>query len=146
MKSDWLYSLQSNMENLYTVSKTRPGTDCGSDHEFLIAKFRLKLKKAGKITRPFRYDLNQVPYDYTEMKWSELAQLCLTLCDPVDPPGSSIHGIHQARVLEWVAISFSRGSSRPRNRTQVSHIAGRRFNLWATRDAHTEEVTNRFKG
>ena len=42
-----------------------PGADCGSDHELLIAKFRLKLKKAGKITRPFRYDLNQIPYDYT---------------------------------------------------------------------------------
>ena len=48
-------------------------------------------------------------------------------------PGSSVHGILQARILEWVAISFSRGSSQPRNRTQVSHIAGRRFNLWATR-------------
>ena len=46
-------------------AKTRPGTDCGSDHELLIAKFRLKLKKAGKIARPFRYDLNQIPYDYT---------------------------------------------------------------------------------
>ena len=46
-------------------AKTRPGADCGSDHEFLIAKFRLKLKKVGKTTRPFRYDLNQLPYDYT---------------------------------------------------------------------------------
>ena len=53
------------MEKLYTVSKTRPGADCGSDHELLIAKFRLKLKKLGKTTRPFRYDLNQIPYDYT---------------------------------------------------------------------------------
>ena len=53
------------MEKLYTVNKTRPGADCGSDHELLIAKFRLKLKKVGKTTRPFRYDLNQIPYDYT---------------------------------------------------------------------------------
>ena len=70
---------------------------------------------------------------------SEVAQSCPTLCDPVDcsPPGSSAHGILQARVLEWVAISFSRGSSRPRDQTQVSHIAGRRFNLWATRDRVT---------
>ena len=53
------------MEKLYTVSKKRPGADCGSDHELLIAKFRSKLKKVGKTTRPFRYDLNQIPYDYT---------------------------------------------------------------------------------
>ena len=46
-------------------AKTRPGADCGSDHELLIAKFRLKLKKIGKTTRPFRYDLNQSPYYYT---------------------------------------------------------------------------------
>ena len=46
-------------------SKTRLGDDCGSDHELLMAKFRLKLKKVGKTTRPFRYDLNQTPYDYT---------------------------------------------------------------------------------
>jgi len=46
-------------------TKTRPGADCGSDHELLIAKFRFKLKKVGKTTRPFRYDLNQIPYDYT---------------------------------------------------------------------------------
>ena len=52
------------MEKLYTVSQTRPGADCGSDHELLIAKFRLKLTNVGKTTRPFRYDLNQIPYDY----------------------------------------------------------------------------------
>ena len=46
-------------------TKTRPGADCASDHELLIIKFRLKLKKVGKTTRPFRYDLNQIPYDYT---------------------------------------------------------------------------------
>ena len=53
------------MEMLYTVSRTRLGADCGSYHELLIAKFKLKLKKAGKTARPFRYDLNQIPYDYT---------------------------------------------------------------------------------
>ena len=52
------------MEKLYTVSKRRPGTDCGSDQELLIAKFRLKLKKVVRTTRPFRYNLNQIPYDY----------------------------------------------------------------------------------
>ena len=54
------------MEKLSIQSaKTRPGADCSSDCELLIAKFRLKLKKVGKTTRPFRYDLNQIPYDYT---------------------------------------------------------------------------------
>ena len=52
------------MEKLYKVSKNKTGTDCGSVHELLTAKFRLKLKKVGKTTRPFRYDLNQIPYDY----------------------------------------------------------------------------------
>ena len=53
------------MENLYTVSETRREADYGSDHELLVAKFRLKLKKIGKTTRPFRYDLKQTPHDYT---------------------------------------------------------------------------------
>ena len=52
-------------DGLYTVTKTRPGADCGSDHELFIAKFRFKLKTVGKTTRPFSYDLNQIPYDYT---------------------------------------------------------------------------------
>ena len=134
------------------------------------------MKKVGKTTRPFRYDLNQIPYDYTvketnrfkgldlidrvpeelwievrvivqeaviktipkktkckKAKWlseevlqiamerreseSEVAQFCPTLCDPMDDslPGSSVHGIFQARVLEWVAISFSRRASQPRD-------------------------------
>ena len=53
------------MKKLYTVSKTRPGADCGSDHELLIAKLRLKLKKVGKTTRPLRYELNKIPNNYT---------------------------------------------------------------------------------
>ena len=71
---------------------------------------------------------------FLEKKWSDVAQSCPTLCDPVDCSlqGSSVHGIFQARVLEWVAISFSRGSSRPRDQTQVFCIAGRHFTVWAT--------------
>ena len=53
------------MEKVYTVSKTRLGADSGTDHELLITKFRFKLKKVEKTTRPFMYDLNQIPYDYT---------------------------------------------------------------------------------
>ena len=68
---------------------------------------------------------------------SEIAQSCVTLCEPIDCslPGSYLSGIFQARVLEWVDISFSRGSSWPGGRTQVSCIAGRCFTLWATREA-----------
>ena len=69
-------------------------------------------------------------------KESEVAQSCPTLCDPMDCslPGSSVHGIFQAIVLEWIAIFCSRGSSWPRYQTQVSCIADRCFTLWATRE------------
>ena len=72
----------------------------------------------------------------SQRKWSEVVQSRPTLCNPVDcsPPGSSIHGIFQARILEWVAISFSRESYQPRDRTQLSRTAGRCFTLWATRE------------
>ena len=66
-----------------------------------------------------------------------VSQSCLTLCDPMDwiPPGSSVHGISQARILEWVDIPFSRGSSWPRDQTHISCIAGRFFTVWAAREA-----------
>ena len=67
-----------------------------------------------------------------EMKVKVLVtQLCPTLCDSMDysPPGSSVHGILQPRIVEWVAIPFSRGSSQPRDQTQVSHIVGRFFTI-----------------
>ena len=65
-----------------------------------------------------------------------LKETCLTLRKPMDcsPPVSSVQGILQARILEWVATSFSRGSSRPRDRTRVSYIAGRFFTIWGTRE------------
>ena len=72
------------MEKLYRSSiqseKTRPRVDCGSDHEPLIAKFRLKLKKVGETTRPFRYDLNQIPYDYTVKVTNRFRGLDLIEC------------------------------------------------------------------
>ena len=79
---------------------TRPGADCGSGHELFITKFRRKLKEVGKITRLFKTK---------KVKESEVAQSCPTLSDPMDYslPGSSAHGIFQARVLEWGAIAFS---------------------------------------
>ena len=101
----------------------------------------IKKKNWGKIKDHESYKFhpggNMMQSELSESE-SEVAQSCPTLCDPVDcsPLGFSIHGILQARILEWVAISFSRGSSWSRDQTQVSCIAGRCFNLWATREAH----------
>ena len=68
---------------------------------------------------------------------AKVAQLCPTLCDPMhfSPPGSSVHAILQARILEWVAVPFSRGSSQSRDQTQVSHIAGRFFTICITTES-----------
>ena len=89
------------------------------------------------------YFVTRYVHLYMLIKWdsiSEVAQSCPTLCNPMDCslPGFSIHGILQARILECVTISFSRGSSPPRDWTRVSHIAGRRFDLWATRYTLTQ--------
>ena len=75
-------------------------------------------------------DVSDAAVDNSESE-SEVDQLCPTLCDPMDCslPDSSVHGIFQARVLEWIAISSSRGSSQRRDQTQVSHIAGRFFTI-----------------
>ena len=69
-------------EALYSQQKKKktPGADCGSGHELLIAKFRLKLKKVGEITRPFRYDLNQIPYNYTVEVTNRFKRLDLIEC------------------------------------------------------------------
>ena len=80
LKSDCLCSLQSKVEKLYTITTTSLGADCGSDLELLIAKFRLKLKNVGKTTRPFRHDLNQIPYDYTLEVTNRFKGLDLTEC------------------------------------------------------------------
>ena len=78
-----------------------------------------------------------------------VAQSCPTLWDPLDcnPPGSSVHGVLQARTLEWVAISSSRGPSQPRGQTQVSYSADRVFTIWSTREApvHFAEIVNQSK-
>ena len=68
------------MRSSIQSAKTRPGADCGSDHDLLIAKFRLKLKKIGKTTRPFKYDLNNIPYDYTVEMTNRFKGLDLTEC------------------------------------------------------------------
>ena len=77
------------------------------------------------------YDLKYQEIIYNQMKVLKVAKSCLTLCDPMDCslPSSSVHGILQARILEWVAIPFSKGSTPPRDQTWVSHIAGTFFTV-----------------
>ena len=82
-----------------------------------------------------------IPINSLFGKVREIAQLCLTLCNLMDCslPGSSVHGIFQARILEWVSISFSRGSSLSRDWTWVSCTAGRFFTVWAIREANSKQ-------
>ena len=93
--------MQPKTEKLYTVSKIRPGADCGSDHELLFAKLRLKLKKVGKTTGPFRYDLNQIPYDCIGEVTDRFKGL--DLIDRV-PEGlrSEVHGIVQEAGIKTI--------------------------------------------
>ena len=89
------------MEKLYTVTKTTRGAACGSDHEILIAKFRLKLKKVGETSRPFRFDPNQIPYDYTV----EMRNIFkgLDLIDRVpDELWTEVHDIVQETVIKTI--------------------------------------------
>ena len=93
--------MQPKKEKLYTASKTRPGADRGSDQELLIAKFRLKLKKVGKTTRPFRYDLNQIPYKYTMEVTNRLKGLGLTDRVP-EELWVEVHDIVQEAVMKTI--------------------------------------------
>ena len=95
-KSDWLYSLQPKISIFGSIqsAKTRAGADCGSDHELLIAKCRLKLKKVGKTTRSFRYDLNQILCDYTVEVRNRFKGLDLTDRVP-EELWTKVHGIVQ---------------------------------------------------
>ena len=89
------------MENSIQSAKTRPGADCGSDHELLIAKFRLKLKKVGKTTRPFRYDLNQMLYNYTVEVTNIFKGLDLVVRVP-EELWMEVHDIVQEAVIKTI--------------------------------------------
>ena len=88
-------------EVLYRQQKRRPGADCGSDHELLITKFRLKLKKVGKTTRPFTYDLNQIPYDYTVKVTNRFKGLDLIDRVP-EELWSKVHNTVQKAVIKTI--------------------------------------------
>ena len=91
------------MEKPYTVSKNKTRADCGSDHELLIAKFRLKLKKVGKTTRPFRYDLSQITYNYTVEVTNRFKGLDLTDRVP-DELWTEVHDIVQETGIKTTSM------------------------------------------
>ena len=117
-----LISLSDNLLNSWYISP--------------LNKQTIHFKMSKRTLFPKRKCSGQQEHEKMFSIVSEVAQLCQTLCDPTDCslPGSSVHGIFQAIVLEWVAISFSRGSSQPRDWTWVSRIVDRCFTIWATRE------------
>ena len=112
-----MYPASQRQRRSIQSTKTRPGADCGSDHELLIAKFRLKLKKVGKTTRPFRYDLNQIPYDHTVEVRNRFKGLDL------------IEGLmnYGRRFLTYYRRQGSRPSPRKRNAKKQNGCLRRRY-------------------
>ena len=101
LKSYLLYSLQSKMEKLYTISRNKTRSWLWSDQELLIAKFRLKLKEVGQTTRPFRYDLNQIPYGYTVEVTNRFKGLDLVDGVP-EELWTEVHNIVQEAVIKTI--------------------------------------------
>ena len=137
--------LYVNARLLFPTGTSGPTTSCLT---LFIALFALLEIKSKLYPSGSQSPISLCLYFFAFIAWlhqcggvqsaeSEVAQSCLTVCDPVgcSLPGSSVHRIFQARVLEWIAISFSRGSSWPRDWTHVSRTAGRHFTVWATREA-----------
>ena len=142
--------------NRYVKSKARH--KCFLSHYYSTWRFQLTQKERNKQHIHFFVDMKNT--EHKEAKWFTddmnvemgstnesmlVAQLCLTLHDPIDcsPWGSSVHGILQARILECVTVSSSRGSSQPKDQTQASYVAGRLFTFWATRGVTRHLLKNR---
>ena len=141
----YLKSVQSKWELRFIVCI------CTMRTETLINKYCMprKMLRTPKCIffNPYKSFVCELQLCLRELRWPSQvltgvrmcmrAQSCPTFCDSTDcsPPGAFVHGIFQARILVWVAISFSRGSSQPRDRTWVSCTAGRFFTDWATREA-----------
>ena len=146
LKSDWLYSLQPKMEQSSIQSaKTWWGADCGSDHELLITKFRLKLKKAGKTTIPFRYDLSQIPYDYTVEVRNRLKGLYLidrvlmkystwwsSWHCTVDKDQDHPHGkeMHKSKMAVWGGLTNGCEKKRSEKKTREEKEKRKDISIW----------------
>ena len=121
-----------------------------SESEWETSLMAMNSGSTAKHSQPIRGMHSRVRTTMNSEKWKVKVKSLsrVQLCDPVDcsPPGSSVHGILQARILKWVAISFSRGSSQPSDRTRVSCIAGRHFILWATNSESTAKHSQPIRG
>ena len=130
----WFYSKSPNME----LKCPSMGKWISKMQYIHATKYYSAIKKENQAQI---YTITQINIRYILLRERKVkvldTKLNLSLCDPMDcsPPGSSVHGILQVRILEWLAIPFSRGSSWPRDQTQVSRITGIFFTIWATREA-----------
>ena len=126
--------LQESFWGLYSLKVYQDITS--KVNEMLLIFVLLLLKRTKNIWTASR-DFENIEVFFCDLQWALVSQMCPTLCDPMiySPPGSSFHGIFQARVSEWVTILFSRGSSWPRDQTQISCVTGRFFTSWTTREA-----------
>ena len=132
-KGHWHSLLLKPVITFQSLSYSLPAALNSADHFGFMKFFPCLLWHPLTLWFLFPSFLHELLFHYSFLKcqWSEVAQSCPTLCDLMDSslPGSSIHGIFQARILEWVAISFSRGSSWPRDRTWVSCTSGRLYHM-----------------
>ena len=133
LKSDWLSSLHQRWRSSIQSAKTRPGADCGSDHE-LIAKFRLKLKKVGKTTRPFRYDLNQIPNDHIVEVTNRFKGLDLIEC-------LKNYGW---RFMTLYRRQWSRPSPRKRNVKSKMVVWGGLINSWKNKRSERQRKKGKY--
>ena len=151
------------MEKLYKLeksAKSRLGAECGSDHELLIAKFRLKLKKVGETTRPFRYDLNQIPYDYTvegtnRFKGLDLVdnvpeELWTEVCGGSDQNHPQEKEMQKGKMVVWGGLtnSWEKKRSETQTRKRYTHLNAEfrlRQSLWLCGSQQTLENSQRWK-
>ena len=131
-----VYWVGDAIQPSHSLLSPSPPTFNLSQHQDLF-KWVSSLNQVAKVLE-FQLQLQS----FQRIGEGEVTQSCPTLCNPMDssPSGSSIHGVFQTRILEWVAISFSRGSSWPRDRTSVSHIADRLLTNWANRESLAKNI------
>ena len=127
LKSDRYILCSQRWRSSIQSAKTRPGVDCSSDHELLLAKFRLKFKKVGKTTRPFRYDLNQIPYDYTGEVRNRFQELDLIDRVP-DELQTEVHDIVQETGIKTIPMEKKCKKKKKKRKEKKASLRSRTVN------------------